>query len=100
MQSFVFQAHESLPSHVLVELLHASQLLGQRRMLHRHLADRAQGEAEGDSRPHPAFHQHMSAAVQMEHMTALQLNRRGAREGFGEADHAHVVGVLFQIGAG
>lgn len=99
VQSFVFQAHQCLPSHVVVQLLDAGQLLGQRRMLHRYLANRAQGEAEGDSRSHPTLHQHVSAAVQVEHMAALQLDSRCAGESFGEADHAHIVGVLFQIGA-
>ena len=61
-----------------------------------HLADGAEGEAEGDAWPHPSFLQHHASTVQVEHVATLQLDGRRRRQRLREADHAHVVGVLLQ----
>lgn len=42
----------------------------------------------------------MLAAMQMEHVATLQLNRWCRRQSFREANHAHVVGVLLQVAVG
>lgn len=66
-------------------------------MFHWYFTNRAKREAESDSRSYPTFQQHVPAAMQMENVSALQLNRRRCRQSFREAYHAHVIGVLLQI---
>ena len=44
-----------------------------------YLADRAEGEAESDARPHPLPLQHGSAAVMVEDMATVQLGREADR---------------------
>jgi len=60
------------------------------------LADRTQRKAEGDARAEPATLEYVSAAVDVEHVTAGELYSRSGRETFGETDHAHVICVLLQ----
>ena len=61
-----------------------------------YLADRTEGEAEGDAGSHPALLQHHASAVKVEDVATLQVDGGGGGQGLREADHAHVVSVLLQ----
>lgn len=98
VQTLVLESHQCFPLDVLVEFHDCRQLVEQGGVLHGNLADRTQGESKGDPRANPLLRQHVLAAVQVKHVSALQLNGRRARQCLGEANHAHVVGVLLEIG--
>ena len=66
-------------------------------MFHLGLADGTVPEAEGDPGPDPAILQDCGAALVVEDVsTAGKLDGGDGAEGLGEADHAHVIGILLE----
>lgn len=96
VQPLVLQPHQCLPLDIIVEVENWREQFGEHRMLHVRLADGTEREGERDARPGPALHQYGAAAVQVEHVAAVQLERGRARQRLRETDHAHVVRVLPQ----
>jgi len=79
VQSFVFESHARLSLHVLQENTNGSQQSSKNRMIHGCLADGTLTKSKSNSRTRPSLFQNPLAAVEVENMTALELNGWGGR---------------------
>ena len=95
-QPLVLQPHQGLLFDVVVKAVDGIQKRLESFVAHFGLANGTISEAKRDSRSGPSFFQNFGTTLVMEYMAALELNGRNRPKGFGEANHAHVVGVLPQ----
>ena len=95
-QPLVLQPHQGLLLDVFVKAVDGIQKRLEGIVSHLGLANGTVSEAKRNSRSRPSFFQNFGTALVVEYVTALELNGRNRPEGFGEANHAHVVGILPQ----
>ena len=95
-QPLVLQPHQRLLLDIVVKAVDGIQKRLEGFVAHFGLANGTISEAKRNSRSCPSFFQNFGTTLVMEYMAALELNGRNWPKGFGEANHAHVVGVLPQ----
>ena len=96
MESFVFKSHPCFLPYILVQGSNWFQNFLKDRMIDQFLANGTQAECECNPWSWPSFRYDGLAAVEVEDMATLESNGRSCGQGFCEANHAHVVGILFE----